>query len=145
MKVRADIAELLRAGHSDHEIARRLHVCERTASQTRRALRLPTHRPGAKPAASAEELFRSRTLPIGGGHLKWTGYRTNAGVPFFRWRKKGVTAYRFAFTLRHGRDPIGYAKPGCGYPQCVAPDHVEDQPMRDQLKTQMASIFGGAL
>ena len=46
--------------------------------------------------------------------------------------------------MGHQRQPIGYVRPGCGYPHCVAPDHVEDQQMRDQLKTQMTAIFGGA-
>ncbi|WP_405391100.1 helix-turn-helix domain-containing protein [Streptomyces sp. NBC_01102] len=144
MKIRADIAKLLHAGHSDHEIARRLHVCERTAGEARRALRLPKHTSGVKPADSPQDLFRQRTRRVKGGHLKWTGYHTNDGVPFFRWRKRGMTAYRVAFQIQHNRPPVGYVRPGCDYPHCVAPEHVEDQQMRDQLKTQMASIFGGA-
>ncbi|MFC8862691.1 hypothetical protein [[Kitasatospora] papulosa] len=144
MKIRADIAKLLYAGHSDHEIARRLHVCERTAGEARRALHLPQHPSGAKPANSPEDLFRARTRRVKGGHLKWTGYLTNAGVPYFRWQKRGYTAYRVAFGIRHDRPPVGQVRPGCDYPHCVAPDHVEDQQMRTQLKTQMTSIFGGA-
>lgn len=143
MTVRPDVAELLHAGCSDHEIARRLHVCERTAGAARTALGIPSHKPGRHAADSPQDLFRARTRPVDGGHLEWTGYRTNAGVPFFRWMKKGFTAGRIAFVMRHNRQPVGYVRPGCDYPHCVAPDHVEDQPMRDQLKTQMASIFGG--
>lgn len=143
MTVRPDIVELLRAGCSDHEIARRLHVCERTAGAARTALGLPRHKPGVKPAGSPQDLFRARTTPMPGGHLRWDGYRTNDGTPFFRWMKKGFTAGRVAFVMAHNREPVGRVQPGCGNPGCVAPDHVEDQPMRNQLKTQMASIFGG--
>jgi hypothetical protein len=50
------------------------------------------------------------------------------------------TAYRIAFQIRHGREPVGYVKPGCEFDGCVHPDHVEDQPMRDQY----AAIFGAA-
>lgn len=143
MNIRPDIAELLQAGCSDHEIARRLNVCARTAGAARNELGLPRHKPGPRAASSPQDLFRQRTRPVQGGHLEWTGYRTNAGTPFFRWLKKGYTAGRIGFVMQHGREPVGYAIPGCNYPGCVAPAHLEDQPMRQQLKTQMAGIFGG--
>lgn len=41
MKIRADIAELIRAGHTDASIARRLHCGTTTVGNTRRALGLP--------------------------------------------------------------------------------------------------------
>lgn len=44
MKVRADIAALIRAGHSDASIAHRLHCSRSTVWETRRALRLPPAR-----------------------------------------------------------------------------------------------------
>jgi hypothetical protein len=50
------------------------------------------------------------------------------------------TAYRIAFQIRWGREPVGYVKPGCEYDGCVHPEHVEDQPMREQY----AAIFGAA-
>lgn len=142
MKIRADVAELLRAGLSDHEVAARLHVCERTASAARTALGLPLHKSGPRSASSPQDSFRQRTRPVPGGHLEWTGYRTNCGTPFFRWMKQGYTAGRIAFVMQHGREPVGKALPGCGYPQCVAPDHMQDRPMRDRLDAQYAAIFG---
>ena len=145
MKVRADIVELLRAGCSDREITRRLHVDGKAVAVTRRTLGFPLHTSEVRPAASPQDLFRARTRPVTGGHLEWTGYRTNAGTPFFRWMKQGYTAYRIAFVMAHNRPPVGRVQPGCGHPGCVAPAHVEDQPMRARLKTQMTSIFGGAL
>ncbi|MFF8716204.1 hypothetical protein ACF07T_32935 [Streptomyces sp. NPDC015184] len=144
MQIRSDIAEMLRAGHSDREIARALHTDGKAVAVARAALELPRHRPGKKAASSPQDLWRQRTRPIDGGHLEWTGYRTNDGTPFFRWLKRGYTAGRMAFVMQHGRAPVGRVQPGCGYPGCVAPAHVEDQPMRDRLKKQMAGIFGGA-
>lgn len=41
MKVRADIAALIRDGHTNASIARRLHCCRTVVAETRRALRLP--------------------------------------------------------------------------------------------------------
>lgn len=144
MTHRPDIVELLRAGCSDREVARRLNVDNRTVAAARTTLGLPRHRPGIHPASSPQDLFRQRTHPVPGGHLEWTGYRTNAGTPFFRWNKTGYTATRVAFVMHYGRNPIGYVKPGCGVSGCVTPAHMEDQPMRDQLRTQLANIFGGA-
>lgn len=41
MKIRADIAALVRAGHSDASIARRLNCSRSTVNVARRALQLP--------------------------------------------------------------------------------------------------------
>lgn len=41
MKIRADIAALIRAGHTNASIAKRLHCGPSTVANTRRALRLP--------------------------------------------------------------------------------------------------------
>jgi len=41
MKIRADIAELIRAGHTDASIARRLHCGTTTVGNTRRAIGYP--------------------------------------------------------------------------------------------------------
>jgi hypothetical protein len=41
MKVRADIAALIREGHTNASIARRLHCDPSTVARARRALRLP--------------------------------------------------------------------------------------------------------
>lgn len=41
MKIRADIAELIRAGHTDASIARRLHTSRATVNRARKALRYP--------------------------------------------------------------------------------------------------------
>lgn len=41
MKIRTDIADLIRAGHTNASIAKRLHCDRGTVARTRRALQLP--------------------------------------------------------------------------------------------------------
>lgn len=140
MKIRADVAHLLREGLSDREIAARLHVCAKTAvAPARRALGLPAARRGPKPA-SVEELFRARTEPVEGGHLRWTGGRSS-GVPCVRNQFGNTSAYRIAFRLRWGREPEGNVRPGCDYPECVAPEHVEDRPMRARYRALLDAVL----
>jgi hypothetical protein len=143
VKIRTDVAEMLHAGHSDRAIAEELHTDAKAVSAARRVLGLPRHKTGIKAADSPQDLFRQRTRPVDGGHLEWTGYRTNDGVPFFRWKKQGFTAGRMAFVMQHGREPVGQVRPGCDYEGCVAPGCVEDQQMRNKLNTTFNAIFGG--
>lgn len=144
MKLRTDIVNMLRKGHSDAAIVRTLHVDTKTVAAARRTLQLPQHKPGRDPALSPQVLFDQRVRPVDGGHLDWTGYRNAAGLAAFRWAMRTYTASRFAFEAHYGRPPIGKVIPGCGHNGCVKGSHLEDQPMRAQLRTQLASIFGGA-
>lgn len=57
MKIRADIAALVRAGHSDASIARRLNCSRVTVNRVRRALRLP--------AAATLGRFYAEAVPTG--------------------------------------------------------------------------------
>jgi hypothetical protein len=141
MSLHQDIVDLVRAGLSDAEISRRLSVDARRPSAIRRTLGLPKHRPGRKPK-SAPDLFADRTQPREDGHLEWTGHRSPHGLPLLRTGGKLETAYRVAFRIRHGREPQGHVKPGCGVDDCVAPDHVEDTPMRERNRATYSAIFG---
>ncbi|MEU5772653.1 helix-turn-helix domain-containing protein [Streptomyces venezuelae] len=64
MKVRADIAALIREGHTNASIAHRLHCATETVARARRALRLP-------PADLLGRLY-AEAAPTGRG-LKPTG------------------------------------------------------------------------
>jgi len=56
MKVRADIAALLREGHTNASIAHRLHCDPATVSRARKALRLPPAAPaGVLPLSPAQQ------------------------------------------------------------------------------------------
>jgi hypothetical protein len=136
---RAAIEELLHAGYGNKAIAQQVHVCRNRVAAVRAELGLPKSTRRYE-ASSAEDLFWRRTQPADGGHLAWTGYRNGKGVPAVRTVDGMRTAYRIAFRIRWGREPVGRVKPGCGRDGCVHPEHVDDQPMRDQY----AAIFGAA-
>lgn len=143
MKIRTDVADMLRNGASTTEIMDTLHVGQRTVVAARTALGMPAPRRGGRPLRSIPELFHAHTEPVDGGHLRWTGY-LQKGVPLLGRRGGNLTVYRVAFELKHGRKPVGQVRATCGYPRCVAPDHVQDRPMRDQLDAQYSAIFGTA-
>jgi hypothetical protein len=142
MKIRADIAELLRAGRSARAISRELHVDDKAVRAVRDLLHLPTAKPGPQPAGSPEDLFWRRVQPIDGGHMLWTG-GTTGGCPTLRHNGKRTTAYRIAFTIRHGREPEGKVTVACDRELCVSPHCVEDRVIRERTAHTYAAIFGG--
>ncbi|MFC8065436.1 hypothetical protein [Streptomyces sp. NPDC057293] len=123
---RAAIEQLLHAGYGDRTIARRLGVTQTSVTSTRTDLDLPPARGGNKPAQSVEDLFWRRTKPVDGGHLEWTGHRTNKGVGSTKWQGKTYTAGRIAYRIHNGTDPIGRTHATCNYNGCVAPAHTGD-------------------
>lgn len=133
------IAELLCAGHSQSTVARQLRIKVRRVAEIREQLGLPAARPGTKPEP-LDATFKRRTIPTEDGHLLWPTsdfhIRTVEGA--------SISARRYAFQQKYGRPPVGKVTAGCGTPRCVHPDHVEDQPMRQVLEAQFASIFGSA-
>lgn len=130
MTVRPDVAELLHAGYGDRTIARQLGVSIGSVTRARTLLRLPKARRGHKPAATVEDMYWRRAQPLDDGHYQWTGHITNKGTPVVhfggRSDRKVHTAYRIAYRIRHGTDPLGHVHPTCGRPGCVAPDHLTD-------------------
>lgn len=143
MKIRTDVAAMLRDGLTNQQIAARAHVAHRTVAAARAALGLPKMRCGRRATTSPAEAFADRTRPVDGGHLEWTG--TYLGTtPAVEFDGNRFTAGRLAFWVRYERYPVGLVLPDCDYPGCVAPDHVQDQPMREQLRTQYTAIFGRA-
>lgn len=127
MTVRADVAELLRAGYGDRTIARQLgDVTISSVTRARTLLRIPKARGGNKAAASAEDLFWRRIKPVDGGHMEWAGNRSSRGTPVIHWQRTTLSAYRIAYRIRHGHDPQGYGHTACDHEGCVAPEHVAD-------------------
>lgn len=140
MKVRTDIAELLCAGLPNETIATQLHCCRKTVAAARAALRLPNTPPGSRGRPLAD-LIAARTEAVEGGHVRWTGHVTD-GTPVLNYQGTPRSAARLVFLLRYGREPIGNVLPGCAHPGCVAPDHIEDRPMRERNRKTYAAIFG---
>lgn len=147
MKIRADIARLLRAGHSHLDIARQLHVSRKTVQAAHRALQLPARvRGGGAPHASVEDAYRAHTVPATGGHVRWTGY-LDGTLPIVCHAGRRTPAPRVAFRLHHGRDPEGRLTRACDLPGCVAGAHYEDRRMRKanrRADKAYSQIFGGA-
>lgn len=147
MKIRADVAELLRAGNSNRTIARQLHVDAKDVAAAREVLSLPKAKSGSKAAASPEDLFWKRAKPTDDGHMEWTGYGTNSGTPGLRHGGRFYTAYRLAFRIAAGRDPEGYALPSCGRDHCVKPGHHDDRADREReqrVDALYTGIFGAS-
>lgn len=141
MRIRADIAELLRQGLTNTDIATRCHVRRQVVAEARLDLGIePSRRGRALTAASIEDAFRARTRPVGDGHLEWAGATDRDGTPMVSHGRNYQTARQVAFRIQYGRKPVGNVKPGCGHAGCVAPGHVEDQPMRETF----AAIVGGS-
>jgi len=143
--IRADVAELLRAGLSNAAIARQLRMDTRPIAAARHALRLPNVKPGRRPAGAPIDLFWQHVERLDDGHLRWTGYR-NDGIPALTTRGRVCSARRVAFRACRDRDPVGYVLPGCGLDECVAPEHLTDRRMREQQARADAlytQIFGG--
>lgn len=135
---RDDIIRLLREGHSDKEIARRLHTRPQQAGRIRAELGLPDH---ANRPLSFEDRWAANTEPVDGGHLRWTG-RHRGHTPAVLHEGRDASPRRIAFERLHGRFAEGRVLPGCGYGPCVRPEHLEDQAMRQQLDAQYEAIFG---
>jgi len=147
MQIRADVAELLRAGLSNRAIARELHVDAKDVAAARDVLGLPKAKSGKRAAGSPEDLFWRRVQPTEDGHMVWTGYRGKTGVPGLRHGGRFYTANRLAFRIANGRDPEGKALPSCGRSDCTAPAHQADREGRAEARkvdALYAGIFGAS-
>lgn len=143
MKIRTDIAELLRAGLPDQVISKRLRCDRKTVAAARAALHLPKTPPGSQQRSLAD-LIAARTEPVDGGHLRWTGTVNASNTAVLNYQGQGPrSVHRLVFINRYGREPVGKVRTGCDYPGCVHPDHVEDQPMRERNRATFNAIFGG--
>ncbi|MFF1792641.1 hypothetical protein ACFVXQ_00110 [Kitasatospora sp. NPDC058263] len=124
---RARLVELATAGRSTSSIATELHMDRRAVRQLRAEAGIPALPGGTPQPLTVEEKWQARTQPLDGGHLGWTGETaTGSGTPVMRHSGTTYTAGRIAYRIQHGQDPAGYARPGCGQPGCVAPDHQVD-------------------
>ncbi|NDK24722.1 hypothetical protein FSY75_09575 [Streptomyces sp. TR1341] len=92
---------------------------------------VPGTRPGRVRAASWEEAFNARTVPVEGDHLAWSGATGHRGTPVVGFQGQVETAYRLAFRWHHGREPEGNVRPKCDFPGCVAGGHLADRLIRE--------------
>jgi hypothetical protein len=128
----ADIIAMLRDGHSNLRISRELRCDKTRVARLRHELGLPGV---ALQPLTLEQKWTACTRPVDGGHLEWTGPRsTTSGTPVMRYKEVGYSPAAVAFTMKHGRDPQGYVRAECGFKQCVAPGHVNDEAGRQQAR-----------
>ncbi|MFJ4365109.1 hypothetical protein ACIP4S_13255 [Streptomyces chartreusis] len=131
--VRADVVELLRAGGlSQAEIARRTGASPLTVQRTREYLKLPAPKQGQHPLKhpTQDAAFWACTRPAADGHLTWTGRVAGTGTPVLRYRDTQESAYRIAFHLHYGRQPVGRVLAQCDVPLCVAGRCLADRTVR---------------
>ena len=146
MRIRADIAELLRQGVPQIQIARQLHVAQLTVQKTSEALGLPAPKICRVLAATIEEAINNYSRPADGGHVEWTGPKRN-GCPSFVFDGRHYYARRLVFSFEHQREPVGNVTVACEVPACVAGRCLQDQQMRRREKrvdSLYDGIFGGA-
>ncbi len=142
MNLRPEIVALLRQGLPDYVIAQRLHTHKTKVAEHRQRLGLPKTPRGRLAAPSLEAAFQARTEPVTGGHVRWTGHVSRAGMPIVRYDGTNHSAYRVAFRIRTGRDPQGPCSSDCGMSGCVAPGHVEDSVGRQRTRKALAALNG---
>lgn len=135
---RADIIALLKEGHSNREIGRRLHTNPLRVSHIRTELDLPAYE--QKSPLTIEQKWATRTRTVAGGHMRWDG-SLRGGMPTLMYRQRNFSARRIGFEIGHGREPVGRVLPGCGHSWCIAPGHATDEPIR-RADALYAGIFG---
>jgi hypothetical protein len=137
---RADIIQLLRDGHSNREIGRRLHTNPHRVAAIRAELDVPPHTP--TPVLTLEQRWAALAKPAGGGHMRWEG-GLRCGTANLVYRQRNYSARRIAFRIEHGREPVGRVRAGCGLAWCVAGGCATDGPMR-RADAAFRAIFGRA-
>lgn len=137
---RADIVAMLRDGYSNSRISRELRCDKTRVARLRIELGLPNV---VLQPLTLEQKWASKTRPVDGGHLEWTGERAKAtNTPLMRYKEASYSPAAVAFEMRHGRPAQGYVKAECGYPHCVAPDHVNDEAGRQQERLRRRAERG---
>ncbi len=109
---------------------------ERRAILRRRGIHL-TEADGTdepKPRLTLQTVWDTRTQPLHGGHLAFTGY-----VPI-RIGGHHYTPRQISFELDRGRPPVGLVRRTCPVDGCVLPAHLRDQRERDEARERGAGM-----
>jgi hypothetical protein len=142
--IRADVAELLRAGYSDRAISRRLHIHVTRIATTRERLGLPKHKPGPSAASTPADRFWQRAVHTDDGHILWPG-TCGGRVPRIKCQGVQVPVPVVAFGIANDREPVRRVPGGCEREGCVHPRHVEDDVLRARFSAVFGQIFGAVL
>ncbi|MYS44081.1 hypothetical protein GTY23_23180 [Streptomyces sp. SID5998] len=147
MRIRADVAELLKAGKPERHIAQDLGIDRATVRRAREALGLPAPRRGKRSRyPSLAAVLRGNSEFLDDGHVRWTGYRdSRSNTPLVLHGGQRIPAPRAAFQLHYGREPVGKSLPICGMRGCIAGEHLADRLIRDanaRADALFDAIFG---
>jgi hypothetical protein len=138
-----DQVRALLATHGNTQIAAELHMDTRTVRALREEAGV-AYVPAPRGYATAEDKWADHVRPVDGGHLEWTGERASSKsrTPIMRFQERSVSPAGIAFRKHNGRDPVGQVMAECEHPQCIAPEHVQDEPGRQALRLQLRRIKG---
>ncbi|MDT0435682.1 MULTISPECIES: hypothetical protein [Streptomyces] len=126
------ILHALSDGRTNEEIARQLHVGTATAAR----IRAEHAYPPARPRLTPQEKFTRDTVLLPGGHMVWTGERTQDCAPVITYRGQKLSVRPIAYAMENGRPPVGNVKSACAYPWCVAPECQADAEDRQALRAK---------
>lgn len=135
MSIEDQIAGLLRAGMSARAVAQELHAGYWRVRAVREHLGIPAHPPGPV-AETMAETFRRRTAEDSAGHVVWLGRDLRMPTSDGGYISPAV----WAFQRKNGRVPVGRVLSWCSVRRCMT--HIEDQVMRDRLRSQLAGLGG---
>lgn len=122
------VARLLKSEPlSNRQIAERLHVGRQFVAQVRADLGMPAFRHHRR--VWTREDYERTTVQVRGGHRLWRGRRMANGSPV---TSRSESAYKIAYRLHYGRDPVGRVGPVCTRKFCVEGAHQHDQVLRDE-------------
>ncbi|CAL9530517.1 hypothetical protein [Streptomyces sp. enrichment culture] len=140
------LAALFAAGGTNRAAHRQLGISVDTAARYRARLGYgpaPQPTPATRDTRTLAEKWATFTRPTAGGHMEWTGRRRpTCGTMEFTHHGRQYAARRVAFEIRTGRAPEGVVTAECDYPECVAPQCVEDEPGRTRLRAALAAVRG---
>ncbi|MFF2612297.1 hypothetical protein [Kitasatospora sp. NPDC058046] len=142
---------LLDEGYTNAEISRRTGADAQTVARAREAGAFgpPTIPPAPPPrripapGRTLTARWASRLQLVDGGHLVWTGTRSRrgGGSPIIKAGDRNLSAGHLSYTWATGRPPVGHVHPGCGYPGCLAPAHLEDAGDRTRTRRAVRAVL----
>lgn len=129
----------IRAGLSDRKITDMLKVNRRTVAMIRAELGIPPK----NRTVDTDQYIRVHTSePTLEGHVYWTGRLTTSRTPVVRHNAREVQVVRYLFEQRTGRAPVGMVKNECDAPDCIAAEHLEDEPGRTAVRLMLRAMHG---
>lgn len=140
-----NIADILgRETVKDTDLAARLECTPEFVARVRHDLGMPADevpqvvRKEVTPPLTDQERYDKLSVPVEGGHRKWTGrFHRHTGTPLFN---RNLTVYAAAFRLHHGMKPVGNVLVECDYPRCVEATCLSDRLMREQRRADEAAL-----